>query len=253
VSSLLALLGIRRGDVVSFVGAGGKTTLVYRLASEAEAAGLRVLVTSTTHMGALPETTTGPLILEADGDPLPSLERALSRRGRATLLGARIRSDKIRGLDPGRVEQLADRADIVLVEADGARGRSLKLPAEGEPVVPSATTLLIVLVGLDVLGRPMTEERVHRLDRVCAAAGVSSVAVADEATLIRVLRFADGYPGRAPRGARLAAFLNKAESAETRASAARIAKGLVPPYDLVAVGSARGGAAEIWPAGERRP
>jgi probable selenium-dependent hydroxylase accessory protein YqeC len=33
------------------VGAGGKTTLVYRMATEARARGLSVLVTTTTHMG----------------------------------------------------------------------------------------------------------------------------------------------------------------------------------------------------------
>ena len=47
------------------VGAGGKTTLVYRLADEARSAGWRVLVTTTTHMGTLPEATTGPVLVEA--------------------------------------------------------------------------------------------------------------------------------------------------------------------------------------------
>ena len=35
---ILRAFGIVRGDVVSVVGAGGKTTLVYRLATEARAA-----------------------------------------------------------------------------------------------------------------------------------------------------------------------------------------------------------------------
>src|SRR4029453_10181371 len=55
VTGLLVPLGIGRGDVVAAVGAGGKTTLVYALAAEAQAQGLSVLVTTTTHMGTLPE------------------------------------------------------------------------------------------------------------------------------------------------------------------------------------------------------
>ncbi|HEY3122279.1 MAG TPA: putative selenium-dependent hydroxylase accessory protein YqeC, partial [Vicinamibacteria bacterium] len=47
-------LGIEARDVVAVAGAGGKTTLVYRLAEEARRCGLRVLVTTTTHMGTLP-------------------------------------------------------------------------------------------------------------------------------------------------------------------------------------------------------
>src|SRR6185295_6956166 len=65
VSGLLGLLRIGRGDVVAVAGAGGKTTLVYRLAAEARTLGLRVVVTTTTHMGTLPEATTGPVFVEA--------------------------------------------------------------------------------------------------------------------------------------------------------------------------------------------
>jgi len=48
--SLKQALRIGHGDVVSFVGGGGKTTSMFRLAGELSAAGLRVLTTSTTHI-----------------------------------------------------------------------------------------------------------------------------------------------------------------------------------------------------------
>ena len=112
-----------------------------------------MLVTTTTHMGTLPSEVTGPVFLEADGGVEPGLRRALAAEGRATLLGRRVRADKLEGVAPERVSELARQADLVLVEADGARGRSLKVPAEHEPVVPAATTLLIVVAALDVLGR----------------------------------------------------------------------------------------------------
>ena len=63
---LLRALGLERGGVVSVAGAGGKTTLIFRLAGEARLAGLRVLVTSTTHMGPLPAAARGPVRLEAE-------------------------------------------------------------------------------------------------------------------------------------------------------------------------------------------
>jgi probable selenium-dependent hydroxylase accessory protein YqeC len=247
LSGLLSRLRVGRGDLVAVVGAGGKTTLVYRLAAEARSAGMRVLVTTTTHMGTLPEETTGPVFLEADGDSGAALDEALRREGRATLLGRRLREDKLEGLSPERVDALASssRADLVLVEADGARGRSLKVPAPHEPVVPARTTLLLVVAALDVLGAPLDEARVHRLERVLEVTGRRAGDVADEDVVAACLRHPAGYPSRVPPGARLAAFLNKAEDAAALAAAARLADRLLPPYHFVAAGSARAGIARV--------
>ena len=127
------------------------------------------------------------------------------------------------------------------MEADGARGRSLKTPAGHEPVVPRSSTLLLVLAALDVLGQPLGKDHVHRLDLVAAAAGRAVGGRVDEDVVVAALGEASGYPSRAPARARSAAFLNKAEDETALAAAARIARRLVPPYDFVATGSAREG------------
>ena len=238
MSGLLGPLRIGRGDVVAVAGAGGKTTLIYRLAAEARHSGLRVLVTTTTHMGTLPEATTGPVFIEADGDPMAGIERALSEGGLATVLGRRLRTDVL------NAALMVRRADLVLVEADGARGRSLKTPAEHEPVVPRSTTVLLVVAALDALGQPLDEAHVHRLDRVAAAAGRAPGSTVDEDVIVAALRDPAGYPSRVPRGSRGAVFLNKAETEAALAAAARIARRLVPPYQLVTAGSARAGSAQ---------
>ena len=247
--SSLQSLGVRRGDVVAVVGAGGKTTLVYRLAADARSAGLRVLVTTTTHMGTLPRATTGPLLVEdeADGDKHGAVASALAAEGRATLLGRRIREDKLEGVAPERVDALCRSADLTLVEADGARGRSLKVPAAHEPVLPRRTSLVVVVAALDVLGEPLTDERIHRLELVSAATGTTVGEAVDEDTVVACLRYARGYISRLPSGARAAVFLNKVEDEDRRAAAVRIARRLVPPYCLVAAGSANGAAGRVWP------
>jgi probable selenium-dependent hydroxylase accessory protein YqeC len=244
VSGLLGPLRIGRGDVVAVAGAGGKTTLVYRLAAEARARGMRVLVTTTTHMGILPEVTTGPVFVEADGDPQPALHQALAGGGLATLLGRRVRPDKLEGVAPQRVDELARVADLVLVEADGARGRSLKTPAEHEPVVPGSTTLLLVVAALDVLGQPLADGHVHRVALVAGASGRAPGSTVDEDVVVSALRDPSGYLSRVPARARAAVFLNKAEDEAAHGAAARIARRLVPPYDFAAAGSARAGSAQ---------
>ena len=243
-AALLSALGIVRGDVVSVVGAGGKTTLVYALAAQARAAGMRVLVTTTTHMGTLAEATTGPVMVESEAGEAATeaeLARALATEGRATVLGRRVRADKLEGLAPQRVDALARAADLVLVEADGARGRSLKAPAAHEPVIPSSTTRVVVVAALDALGLPLDEVRVHRLEVVCALTGAEPGAMVDAGLMAAVLAHASSYPSRIPAGVRAGVFLNKADDEPALQAARAVAAHLVPPYDFVAAGSARDG------------
>ncbi len=47
-SCFLQALGIEKNDVVSIAGAGGKTSLMFRLAEEAKGLGFKVLVTTST-------------------------------------------------------------------------------------------------------------------------------------------------------------------------------------------------------------
>jgi probable selenium-dependent hydroxylase accessory protein YqeC len=243
--NLLEALGLRRGDVVAVAGAGGKTTLVYTTAAQARAAGWRVLVTTTTHMGTLPEAVTGPVFVESEGDPGEALDEALRSRGLATLLGRRVREDKLEGVAPQRVDALASRADLVLIEADGARQRSLKVPAAHEPVVPGATTLLLVVAAVDALGAPLDAERVHRLELVAAATGSAVGEPIDEDLMTAALSHPEGYPSRVPQGARLGLFLNKVEDEAGLAAAEHLAQRLVLPYAFVAAGSAQAGQARV--------
>lgn len=246
MTPLVHALGVGRGDVVAVAGAGGKTTLVYRLAREAREAGLSVIVTSTTHMGTLPEEITGPVLLEEEGDLGTRLGQVMRETGYATVLGRRERPDKIVGLGGPRVDELVGRADLLVIESDGARGRSLKVPAAHEPVIPRSATAVVVVAALDVLGQPLDDALVHRVELVAAAAGRKPGQIVDEDAVVSALTCASGYPARIAPGTRAAVFLNKAEDAASRAAAERIAPRLLGPYALVAAGSARGGDVRVW-------
>ena len=50
-NSLAHSLGISPGDIVAFVGAGGKTSLMLKLVDELYEAGIKVVVTTTTKLG----------------------------------------------------------------------------------------------------------------------------------------------------------------------------------------------------------
>ncbi|MBW2261387.1 MAG: putative selenium-dependent hydroxylase accessory protein YqeC, partial [Deltaproteobacteria bacterium] len=140
---------------MALAGAGGKTSLMWHLTGRLADRGCRVAATTTTRVRAGEEPAGTPVLSWRGGsDPVPDLEDALARGAPPLVTSGRMDGGKHIGLTPGQVDELAARVDHLIVEADGARGLPLKLPREGEPVLPSSATHLVVVVGLAALGRP---------------------------------------------------------------------------------------------------
>ncbi len=213
---LTEALKVVEGDVVSLVGAGGKTTTLYGIASELRRHGKTVITTTTTNMQTPRYATTmPPLVYAADEDDwLETVRVRVRRYGSATVVGAREREDKLRGLEPDKIALLRELADCVLLEADGARGRSLKAPASYEPVIPDVTTLTIVLVGIDALGLPLDENIVHRLEEVRKITGAQTGTPITEELIAKTL--VKGYLDKIPRRSGRTFFINKVDDSQLR-------------------------------------
>ena len=101
---------------------------------------------------------------------LPRLEAELQERltGERSAAAARAigRDGKVVGLPTEWVDELwaTGMIDQLVVEADGSRGASLKAFAAHEPQAPSTTTLMVQVVGMDVLGMRLSEPHVHRAE-----------------------------------------------------------------------------------------
>lgn len=161
LSSRLAL-GDR--ELVSLVGAGGKTTLMTALAEEGVESGKRVILTTTTKMGS---DQGGRLRLLFDPTD-EELAMALREDG-SCLVAAAGDHNKLLGLNPDRVDLLfaSGLSEWVLVEADGARGMQVKAPADHEPVIPAHTTTVLYLMGAGSIGRVIADVA-HRPLRLAA-------------------------------------------------------------------------------------
>jgi molybdenum cofactor cytidylyltransferase len=135
---------IRRGDIIAITGAGGKTSLMLAIARELAEAGWRVLATTTTRISA-GELRQFPAALSHDSDPA-DMAAQLDRRHLLFVYKAiDLLLDKVYGVPPvwPSWARAGLQADAILIEADGARGKLLKAPREGEPVVPPDATLVI--------------------------------------------------------------------------------------------------------------
>ncbi len=230
-------------EVVALVGAGGKTTLMFRLAGELSDRGAHVVTTMTTHIWAR-QAALAPAVLvhEEDTALLARLPDALARHGHVLIIGQpEATGEKVRGLAPELVDRVAalPAVDAVILEADGSRGLPFKAPADHEPVIPNEATIVVPLAGVDVVGHPLTAEHVHRPHLVAALTGASlGDPVTPEmiaTTLAHPLGGARGVPPRA----RLVPFLNKVEDAAALGAARAIAQSLLgnPAVDSVLIGA----------------
>ena len=143
--------------IMAFVGSGGKTTLLKKRAEDFRKEGKSVLVTTTTHMFTEPDT-----LLTDDPE---EIIRKLEAEG-YVMAGIPV-GDKIKALSPETFSAVCDRADVVLVEADGSKRLPLKFPNSTEPVIPENTDEIIVVCGLYAIGQK-AKDVCHRLELVKA-------------------------------------------------------------------------------------
>ena len=156
---LAEALGVGPG-VTSVIGSGGKTSLLAALARELPGT---VALTTTTHI--LPFEGV-PLVTSTD---VGAVAEALAA-SRVICVGSQAeKNGKLVTPELG-IDTLADLADHVLVEADGARRLPLKAHAAWEPVIPACSGRTILVLGASGLDHPVREV-VHRPERFCELAG----------------------------------------------------------------------------------
>jgi molybdenum cofactor cytidylyltransferase len=224
--SLAKALRVERGSVVSFVGGGGKTTSMFRLAAELCAAGLRVVTTTTTHISK-EQVHMAPASIIIDD--LASLTARLDEHGQCLVIGAPDGKGRVFGASSELIASLRARPDVdaILVEADGSRSLPFKAPGKHEPVVPEATTILVPIAGLNSLGAPLDEAHVHR-SGIAATLAQAPIGCPVTAEIIaRVLSHPEGGAKQLPAGARLATLLNKADTGETVLQGSKVAEKLL--------------------------
>lgn len=149
--------------IVSIVGSGGKTTLMKQLAEELTGP---VLCTTSTKLGTEQAAFFNQHIVW-ENEEAPNLTQELPK---SSLISGGIIGDsnhqRINNLSEEQFERLhqlcLEKKLPLLIEADGAKCKSLKAPATWEPVIPDFSDLVVVVVGLRDLMKPLSEEVVFR-------------------------------------------------------------------------------------------
>jgi len=232
---------------LSFSGAGGKTTALFRLGREylelnahSPAHAQTVLLAATTHMAA-EHLSMADWHIVTSGDATVVPPPGGWPTGLLIFTGPLGRDSRTTGLTAAQMDQLfvlSEEAQFpLLVEADGSRQRPLKAPVSHEPAIPAWIDSGVVVAGLSGLGRPLTAQWVHRPERFSELAGIPVGESVSAQALAQVLCHPSGGLQGIPEAARRVVILNQADNAELQAAALKMAPELLQAYQAVVVAS----------------
>jgi len=243
---LRTALRLGTGEVVAFVGGGGKTTAMFRLAQELAAEGQGVITTTTTRLGAS-QVSLAPACVRLEDGALSAAKRAQilaaleAQRHVLVVSGVDEALDKAAGLGLDLIPQLAELPGVsaVLVEADGAREMPFKAPAAYEPQIAPSTTVVVPVMGVEALGQPLAAPWAHRVELICALTGAAEGDLITPDLAARVLAHPQGGRKNAPAGARVIPLLNKVETPDQAGRASETAACLLagPGCEAVMIGA----------------
>jgi probable selenium-dependent hydroxylase accessory protein YqeC len=215
---LKTLLSLKEGSIVSVVGAGGKTTFIFSLAQELRAK-YKVLVTTTTKIFVPLRNQYDFIVM--DDEELQIEKYCQSKRKGIYVFGTLIdEEEKLRGLSDAKLRNISKFFDYVLIEADGSKRKPIKGWNETEPMISSNTTATIGILDVQVLGKEINEDLVHRVDKFLELTGTHRNQII-EISHLEALIFSEKGLFKNAAGEK-SLFINKVEDEEDFISAAKL-------------------------------
>jgi probable selenium-dependent hydroxylase accessory protein YqeC len=203
--------------LVCVVGAGGKKTTLYALAERSR----RALVTASVRIPIFDEHVARVAVTD---DPLGAIADADGSWPLGLVPEREEGGERYLGYENALVGEIAAAAPgPVFVKADGARMREFKAPDDHEPQLPVATDVALPIASAHAVGKPLTDEHVHRPERVAAVTGLDPGDAIDAAAVGAVLASPRGGMKDVPQGARVVPVVNKVDDAELEATGREIA------------------------------
>lgn len=171
-----------------------------------------MLITTTTRMFLPTPSHYRELILEAD--PVRQLTRCQQLPDGPALVALFSHIDQASGKVAGPTPQQVDllkgqqRFDLILVEADGAHHKLLKVPALHEPCIPQSSDWVIALTGGAMIGAKADPQQIHRWEQLQAMCGIAAGDPLDWPLFHRLITHPLGMFKGTPSKARRIWFIN---------------------------------------------
>ena len=195
--------------ITTLIGGGGKTSTMYALAGELREKG-SVIVCTSTHILCPPQ--------------YPYLPRLAEQLNKGEVVSAGTIDGSKLSTPEQPFSELIRYADYVLVEADGSRQLPLKAHASHEPVIPPETRTVLVVIGIDGLGKSI-KDAAHRPELYAGICGASVNDIVTEEMIRTVLSAYPRCDG---------VVINKADDEEETAKAESLSKKFSVPVAITA-------------------
>jgi probable selenium-dependent hydroxylase accessory protein YqeC len=232
--------------LVNLVGGGGKTALIHKLLEEYCSAG-PVLSSTTTRIHP-PDPTENLVVIS--GENLVLLRQIVAQiscacRDRPYKMAVArhfMSPNLMRGVPPDFTDSL-DRNlfPILLNEADGAAGFSLKLPREGEPILMNNAEYLVPVIGMDCLCGTLGPETIFRWQALAESFSLQAGERITPALAASILMHARGVCKDWKSGVTIIPYINKVDGVEMDLSAQALAQAILHngnfPVERVVCGS----------------
>jgi len=213
IPTLRQALMLDQGGVICLVGAGGKTSLMFRLARELTLPGERVLATTTTKMSEQEAIASSPQVIIGSA---AALLRQLDDPGQSGFITAARsgRERKLLGFEPVDIDRIWDARVFkwIIIEADGAARLPLKVPDAHEPVIPACCRYVVGLAGMTALNKPLSDQWVFRLPLFARLTGLVPGDPITPGSVAASISHPHGIFKGSPAQARQIFFLNQAET-----------------------------------------
>ena len=208
---------------IFLIGGGGKTTLMFRLAHFLADKRYRVLTTTSTKIMRPAPSESSRVIVE---ETIPTLLQRISEPSCLhTTIAKSPLGSKLSGFSADELDTIrkARSTDYLIVEADGAAGHSLKAHREYEPVVSPQADLVVVVIGVDCVGEPLSETTVHRAARFSKLLSLAPQTPITCRDVVRIIFHPEGYLRKVGPQTKVVCFLSKVGTETQRATARQLA------------------------------
>ncbi len=227
-------------EPIAFVGAGGKTTALFQLAQAIRQLSNKqpVLITATTNLGVWQFPFADRHIIAESGEFIEEIDKDTPG---VVLITGPVRQDKATPISAEYIGALEvfcrTQAIPLMIEADGARQRPLKAPAEHEPPIPDFVKQVVYVAGLSGLGKPLNEPNVHRPEIFSRLSGLPIDSPITAEGLTRVLLDREGGLKGMPDDARRVLLFNQADDPQLADVSYGMSRKLLFAWDAVIIGS----------------
>lgn len=164
MDTLRNIFNVNKGDIISIVGSGGKTSLLFNLAKNLKK-DYNVLVTTSTKIRKPSLDQCDYLYTDVNSYIEYNLNNPSTKNNAITVISKSIieyeDKQKLVGIDDFDLDKIYKNFDITLIEADGSRRLPLKGWKSYEPCILKKTNKTIGIIPIDVLNRKVNSDFIY--------------------------------------------------------------------------------------------